>query len=92
VTLTPQALDKLKIVGKLNDRSILSDEMADLCANHPIYRVTEVDQKDADQMSDPGEANSEEGRKDKIKIRIFYTIRRSAIKRKHFGVKVGKSP
>ena len=63
MTLTPQALEKLKIVGKLNDRSILSDEMADLCANRPIYRVTEADQKDVDQMSDPGEANSEEGRK-----------------------------
>jgi len=66
--------------------------MAGLCANRPIYRVTEVDQKDADQMNDPGEANSEEGRKDKIKIRIFDAIRRSSITREHFGVKVGKSP
>jgi len=92
VTLTPQPLEKLKIVGKLNDRSILSDEMADLCANHPIYRVTEVDQKDADQMSDPGEVNSEEGRKEKIKRRIFLRHKKLLHYARALWVKVGKSP
>ena len=66
--------------------------MADLCANHSIYRVTEIDQKDADQMSDPGEANSEEGRKKKTKIRILHFVRSSYITLEHFGVKKGKRP
>ena len=30
---------KLKVVGALEDRSELSDEMADLCKNLPIYVV-----------------------------------------------------
>lgn len=52
--LTPQSEQKLKVVGKLNDRSGLSSEMADLCANLPIYRVTEgnVNQNDTDMRSD----------------------------------------
>ena len=29
------------ITGTLNDRSILSDEMADLCAKFPIYLIKE---------------------------------------------------
>ena len=59
MTLTPQGEENLKIVGKLNDRSGLSNEMADLCANHPIYRVTEddADQNDNNQMSDPEDAD-----------------------------------
>ena len=32
---------KLKIVGTLEDRSELSDEMADLCEGIPIYFVVE---------------------------------------------------
>ena len=32
---------KLKAVGTLQDRSELSDEMADLCENLPIYVVVE---------------------------------------------------
>ena len=32
---------KLKVVGTLQDRSELSDEMADLCENLPIYVVVE---------------------------------------------------
>ena len=50
VKLTPQNDIKSKIIGKLNDRSGLSNEMADLCANLPIYRVTEgdVNQSDTD--------------------------------------------
>ncbi len=32
---------KLKVTGTLEDRSELSDEMADLCAKLPIYVVAE---------------------------------------------------
>ena len=32
---------KLKVVGTLEDRSELSDEMTDLCENLPIYVVVE---------------------------------------------------
>ena len=32
---------KLKVVGTLEDRSELSDEMADLCEKLPIYVVVE---------------------------------------------------
>ena len=32
---------KLRVVGTLEDRSELSDEMADLCENLPIYVVVE---------------------------------------------------
>jgi len=54
VKLTPQSEKKLKVVGKLSDRSGLSNEMADLCANLTIYQVTEgaVNQNDADIMND----------------------------------------
>ena len=48
VKLTPQTAIKSKIIGKLNDRSSLSNEMADLCANLPIYRVTEGDVSQSD--------------------------------------------
>ena len=30
---------KYVVVGPLHDRSILSDEMADLCAKYPIYLI-----------------------------------------------------
>lgn len=39
----PQKELKLKKVGSLDDRSELSDEMADLCKKLPIYRVVEAD-------------------------------------------------
>ena len=48
-----------KATGKLDDRSGLSQEMADLCVNLPIYRV--VKQNDiADQTSDSGDADPAE--------------------------------
>ena len=52
--LTPQSVETLKAVGKLNDRSDLTTEMADLCGNLPIYRVTEgsINQNDTFQMND----------------------------------------
>ena len=52
--LTPQSVETLKAVGKLNDRSYLTAEMADLCANLPICRVIEgtVNQNDTFQMND----------------------------------------
>ena len=52
---TTTSVEKLRVVGKLNDRSFLSSEMAELCANLPIYRVNEgdLDQNDTDQMDDP---------------------------------------
>ena len=59
VKMTPETEVTFKVVGKLRDRSGLSKEMADLCANLPIYRVAEggVDQDDtADQMSDEEDA------------------------------------
>ena len=37
----PQIEVKLKVVGTLEDRSELSDEMEDLCAELPIYFVVE---------------------------------------------------
>ena len=36
---------KLKIVGTLEDRSELSDEMADLCEKLPIYAVVEGEEE-----------------------------------------------
>lgn len=52
--LTPQSEQTLKVIGKLNNRSDLTTEMADLCAHLPIYRVTEgsVNQNDTFQMND----------------------------------------
>lgn len=41
--MTPQSEVTYKVVGKLHDRSGLSKEMADLCANLPIYRVAQGD-------------------------------------------------
>ena len=39
VTAKSSSLSEYVIVGTLDDRSILSDEMADLCSKLPIYRV-----------------------------------------------------
>ena len=39
VKAKPSSLSEYVIVGTLDDRSILSDEMADLCSKLPIYRV-----------------------------------------------------
>ena len=46
--------ENFKVVGKLSDRSDLSDEMKDLCAKLPIYRIRKLDEKqnDADEMED----------------------------------------
>ena len=45
------------MIGTLEDRSELSNEMAELCAQLPIYIVAEVDldPSDADQASDEAE-------------------------------------
>jgi len=39
VTAKTSSLSEYVVVGTLDDRSILSDDMADLCAKLPIYRV-----------------------------------------------------
>ena len=39
VTAKPSSLSEYVVVGTLDDRSSLSDEMADMCAKLPIYRV-----------------------------------------------------
>ena len=46
--------ETFKVVGKLSDRSDLSDEMIDLCAGLPIYRMRKMVEKqnDADEMED----------------------------------------
>ena len=46
--------ENFKVVGKLSDRSDLSDEMKDLCAKLPINRIRKLDEKqnDADEMED----------------------------------------
>ena len=53
--VTTASEDNFKAVGKLSDRSGLSDEMKDLCAELPIYRIRKINEKqnDADQMEDP---------------------------------------
>lgn len=52
-------VENFKVVGKLQDQSILSTEMADLCANLPIYRVTKgrLSQDDTKKLWDEEEAN-----------------------------------
>ena len=49
--MTTTSEENFKVVGKLSDRSDLSDEMKDLCAKLPIYRIRKLDEKqnDADQ-------------------------------------------
>ena len=39
--VVPRTEVKLKVVSTIDDRSDLSDEMANLCAKLPIYEVTE---------------------------------------------------
>jgi len=39
VTAKSSSLSEYVVVGTLDDRSSLSDEMADMCAKLPIYRV-----------------------------------------------------
>ncbi|CAH3015163.1 unnamed protein product [Porites evermanni] len=58
VKIAPQTVETYKVVGKLQDRSILSTEMADLCANLPIYRVTKgrLSQDDTKELWDEEEA------------------------------------
>ena len=53
-TVTTTSEENFKVVGKLSDRSDLSDEMKDLCAKLPIYRIRKLDEKqnDADEMED----------------------------------------
>ena len=55
--VTTASEENFKAVGKLiaSDRSGLSDEMKDLCAELPIYRIEKINEKqnDADQMEDP---------------------------------------
>ena len=53
--VTTESEENFKAVGKLSDRSGLSDEMRDLCAELPIYRIRKINEKqnDPDQMEDP---------------------------------------
>ena len=52
--VTTTSEENFKVVGKLSDRSDLSDEMKDLCAKLPIYRIRKFEKKqsDADQVED----------------------------------------
>ena len=52
--VTTTSEENFKVVGKLSDRSDLSDEMKDLCAKLLIYRIRKLDEKqnDADEMED----------------------------------------
>ena len=52
--MTTTSEKNFKVVGKLSDRSDLSDEMKDLCAKLPIYRIRKLEKKqsDADQVED----------------------------------------
>ena len=52
--VTTTSEKNFKVVGKLSDRSDLSDEMKDLCAKLPIYRIRKLGEKqnDADQTED----------------------------------------
>lgn len=53
--MTTESEENFKAVDKLSDRSGLSDEMKDLCAELPIYRIRKINEKqnDPDQMEDP---------------------------------------
>ena len=52
--VTTTSDENFKVVGRLSDRSDLSDEMKDLCAGLPIYRMRKMVEKqnDADEMED----------------------------------------
>ena len=59
---TTTSEENFKVVGKLRDRSDLSDEMKDLCAKLPIYRIRKLEKKqndDAHQMEDDVEQSDE---------------------------------
>ena len=59
---TTTSEENFKVVGKLRDRSDLSDEMKDLCAKLPIYRIRKLEKKqndDADQIEDHVEQSDE---------------------------------
>ena len=63
--INPQNEATYKVVGKLTDRSALSQEMANMCANLPIFRVVKgaPDQNDAaEQMNDADLALAENPR------------------------------
>ena len=53
--VTTASEENFKAIGKLSDRSGLSDEMRGLCAELPIYRIRKINEKqnDADEMEDP---------------------------------------
>ena len=59
--VTTTSAENFKVFGKLSDRSDLSDEMKDLCAKLPIYRIRKLDEKqnDADQMEDHVQQSNE---------------------------------
>ena len=59
VKINPQTTATYKAIGKLDDRSGLSQEMADLCTNLPIHRVVKQNNA-ADQTSDSGDAEPAE--------------------------------
>ena len=50
--VTTTSEENFKVVGRLSDRSDLSDEMKDLCAGLPIYRMRKMVENDADEMED----------------------------------------
>ena len=50
--VTTTSEENFKVVGRLSDRSDLSDEMKDLCAGLPIYRMRRMVENDADEMED----------------------------------------
>lgn len=53
--IIPQNQGTYKVVGKLTDRSVLSQEMADMCADQPIYRVAKGAPDHNDDTEDPAE-------------------------------------
>ena len=60
--MTTTSEENFKVVGKLRDRSDLSDEMKDLCAKLPIYRIRKLEKKqndDASQMEDDVQQSDE---------------------------------
>ena len=59
--VTTTSEENFKVVGKLSDRSDLSDEMKDLCKKLPIYRIRKLDEKqnDADQTEDSVQQSDE---------------------------------
>ena len=66
--MTTTSEENFKVVGKLSDRSDLSDEMKDLCAKLPIYRIRKLGEKqnDADQHVDELDAPERVARGNKM--------------------------